>query len=715
GCTATSTQTITITVTTGITVTASVQGGGTSVSVCSTATTRPTLTSSINGCGSSTGTYQWLRNGSTISGATNATYSIPSGLSVGTYQYSVIAHCGGCRDTSSAVTVTVTAAPDSRIALQGNTSATSVTYCQGATGGVLIVTQPTSGITGYQWLLAGQPISGATNATFTIPTTATGSFLYCVRVTVGGCSDVSNEFPVTITSAPNPNISIVNGGSTTTLSWCFGNPVTPGNIGQPCLQTGSFSSYQWTVNGTDISGATSNPYVIPWTTLQPGTYVYRVRVTQNGCTATSTQTITITVGAKPDATIQASFTSFCSGSSNRPQLTTAGGAFATYQWQVNGSNVASNGTSMNYDVPAGLTAGTYNYRVIVTNNAGCRDTSNSVAITVTSGVNATITGGGTVCSGGTQNVTFTLTSGSTSSWTLVYREQPAGGSPIDRSVGIQNSATHTISVAPSVNTTYSIVSVTAGGCSASPSGSVSVTVQQTPAPQTINSEDGSPNSACYGQTKVYTVPNNTSGNTFTWSVICNYTGVTTQQLSNTRYQVTFPASISGNPEYCATIRVVERTSAGCERVNTICTTVRPKPNAITPTVSSSTACSGQSVNIQIANSQSGVTYRVFNGTTQVGTAQSGPGNLAWAVTPTGTTTYTVRGTNASGCETTMGSVTVNTAAAPTVAISTPSANICPGQQAAVNFTFTGQGPWTLVYRIGSGSNTTVQTSSNPFT
>ncbi|HSI91340.1 MAG TPA: T9SS type A sorting domain-containing protein [Adhaeribacter sp.] len=107
-------------------------------------------------------TFSWLRNGSTISGATTAGYT-----AVTPGNYSVMALSGGCNSPASqAVPVTISATPATPSISQNGGTLTS-----------------SSGI-GNQWFLNGTAIAGATGQSYT--TAANGA--YTVMVTAGNCS-----------------------------------------------------------------------------------------------------------------------------------------------------------------------------------------------------------------------------------------------------------------------------------------------------------------------------------------------------------------------------------------------------------------------------------------------------------------------------------------------------------------------------------------------
>ena len=134
------------------------------------------------------------------------------------------------------------------------TALSATTFCQGDS--VILAGPVGSGYT-YQWMLNGANINGATDTTYT----AIGGGNYSLALTTTACG-LDTSFTIQVTVNPLPVPVITNVGTT--------------------LNTGSFSSYQWNLNGNPISGATSQSY----SASQGGPYT--VTVTDgNGCVGTS--------------------------------------------------------------------------------------------------------------------------------------------------------------------------------------------------------------------------------------------------------------------------------------------------------------------------------------------------------------------------------------------------------------------------------------------
>ena len=220
--------------------------------VNATATVGGSVTFSVVANGTVPLSYQWQKSGTAISGATSASYSIASvqTADAGSFSCVVTNSVGSVTSTAAVLTVssatiapTVTNQPASTSAVSGG----SVTFTVVASG-----TAPLS----YQWYKGVAAISGATTASYAIPsvqTTDAGSYTCIVSNSAGTATSMAATLTVT---------------SGVTLPTITSQPISASvAAGEKVMFTTSASgttplTYQWQKSGTAISGATSASYAI---------------------------------------------------------------------------------------------------------------------------------------------------------------------------------------------------------------------------------------------------------------------------------------------------------------------------------------------------------------------------------------------------------------------------------------------------------------------
>jgi len=307
----------------------------------------------VNLTSSSATGNQWYKDGAIISGATGQTYSANAS---GTY--TVVVTTGGCTSLASAGTsVTVNSAPPALVVSAGGPT----TFC---TGGNVLLTSTYNTTGAYQWYRNGTAISGAIYYEYTATTPGT----YKVTRELNGCTSPASA-GVAVTVNSNSTAPTVSAGGATTF--CTGGSVN--------LTSSSATGNQWYKDGAIISGATGQTY----SANTSGTYT--VVVTAGGCTSLASVGTSVTVNPAVAGIISASQT-ILSGSA--PAALVFTGSTGAVQWQVSTDNIAfaniSGATATTY-APGPLTATTY-YRAVVTSAGGCSAVTNTVTITIQSGV-----------------------------------------------------------------------------------------------------------------------------------------------------------------------------------------------------------------------------------------------------------------------------------------------------------------------------------------
>jgi len=496
---------------------------------------------------------------STISGATYSwngpnsftnTLQNPIIIAAGTIAsgtYSVSATVGGCTGSKGTTAVIVNPAPGAPIA--GSNS----TVCSGQN---LSLTANTFSGASYSWMGPNAFSSSLQNPFITNAATSDAG-TYSVTATVGGCPTSPTG---TVLASINQSPAAPTAGSN--------SPVCSGSTISLTASTISGAIYSWT-GPLSFTSTLQNPSIASVTTARGGTY--SVSATVSGCPSPA-GIVSVIVNQTPAAPSAGSNSPICSGFTLSLTANTISGA--TYSWT--GPNSFSN-TSQNPSI-AGISsseAGTYSVNVSVN---GCIGPNGTTSVVVNNSPSSPTAGSNSpVCSGQTLSLNATTISGATYAWS----------GPNSFSSTLQNP---TISgVTTLASGTYS-VSAVAGGCPPSAPGTVSITINQTPAAPTA----GSNTPVCLGTTLSLTA-STISGATYIW------TG------PNAFSDATQNPTISSVPSTGAGTYSVNATVNGCTGpIGTTSVVINLPPSA--PTAgNNSTICSGQTLSLT-ASTISGANY-----------------------------------------------------------------------------------------------------------
>jgi gliding motility-associated-like protein len=377
-----------------------------------------TITLTLNGGTTAYGAVAWT-------GGPGASGTAPSGLSAGTYNYSV-SDANGC-SASGTLTIAQPAAPFSVTAAHTNVS------CNGGNNGTITLTLA-GGTTAY----GAVTWTGSPGASGTAPTgLSAGTYNYSVA-DANGCpasgtvtiTQPASAFSVT---AAHTDVSC-NGGTNGSITLTLTGGTT------------AYGSVIWT--GSPGASGTAP------TGLSAGTYNYSVS-DANGCPASGTVTVTEPSSA---FSITATHTDVsCNGGNNGTiTLTLSGGttAYGSVTWT---GHPGASGTA-----PTGLSAGTYNYSVSDAN--GCPASGTMTVTEPISPFSVTEAHTNVSCNGGSNGaITLTLAGGTTAYGAVTWTGSPgaSGSAPTGLSAGTYN---------------YSVAD--ANGCPAS--GTVTLTEPATP-------------------------------------------------------------------------------------------------------------------------------------------------------------------------------------------------------------------------------------------
>ena len=225
-----------------------------------------TATFAVGVAGTAPFSYQWLKDGQAIAGATAAFYSLPAAAVGDAATYAVRVGNAVSAVTSFNVTLTVNAsvqptavAITTQPAPQVQPAGGSATFAVAATG---------SGPLSYQWSKDGQPLAGQTAAVLTLAS-LTGGDAGSYSVAVGNALGTLNSNAAALTLLGMPAITAQPQAVTQTAGGTATFSVTASGQG---LQ------YLWLRNGVPAAGGTAAQLLTPTLTQGDSGAVYSVIV-----------------------------------------------------------------------------------------------------------------------------------------------------------------------------------------------------------------------------------------------------------------------------------------------------------------------------------------------------------------------------------------------------------------------------------------------------
>ena len=382
-----------------------------SLTVTSTSSTAPAITQQpanqtvtaggvatfqVAATGASPMTYQWRKNGVAIGGATAASYTTPAETTADSgarFTVDVQNNLGSAR--SHAATLRVNSSTSNNYVIVANPGSLSFSVKAGAaaTAQNVFVNDTTPGPLPFAlsvdqpWVTISATSSTTAGGGVTLQFGANpaglkaGTYTGHVILTASGVSNSPMAFPITLTVAPAATSAVAPAISTQPA----GPKITSG-------QTATFNvaatgtaplSYQWSMNGTAISGATSSTYTTPAETTAANNAQFTVQVSNRAGTATSgaaVRTVT-TATVAPSITTQPASQTILSGKTATFSVAAAGTGPLSYQWSMNGTAI-SGATSSTYTTPAETAANNNaKFTAAVSNSAGSV-TSSAATLTV---------------------------------------------------------------------------------------------------------------------------------------------------------------------------------------------------------------------------------------------------------------------------------------------------------------------------------------------
>jgi hypothetical protein len=277
--------------------------------------------------------YQWRRNGTAISGATAASYTLSSTtLADSGALFSVLVSNAAGSVTSASASLTV---QTSAVAPAITTQPQGQTLVEG-TPAVFSVSASGTAPLAYQWRRNGVAITGATSSSYTLASPTLG--------------DSGAVFSVAVTNTAGSAVSL--GAALTVLSAALPPTITaqPQPLQVPEGAAASFSvaaagtaplSYQWRRNGVAISGATASIYTLSSVTQADNGVQFSVLVSNAaGSAASATAVLSVSQSTAPPVITTQPITQVVEdGDIATFTVHTSGALPITYQWQRDGVNI----------------------------------------------------------------------------------------------------------------------------------------------------------------------------------------------------------------------------------------------------------------------------------------------------------------------------------------------------------------------------------------
>ncbi|MGD0905956.1 MAG: immunoglobulin domain-containing protein [Candidatus Acidiferrales bacterium] len=642
-----------------------------------------TATFSVMASGSGTLTYQWLKNGSMIGGATAASYTTPATASSDNgAQFTVVVTDTTGSVTSGAAILTVTAAP---VAPSITAQPASRTVTLGQTASFSVTATGTAPLT-YQWKRNGTAIGGATAATYTTPATT--------------ATDNGAQFTVTVTNATG---TVTSSAATLTVNVPPSITTQPASQTVTAGQTATFSvtasgsgtlTYQWSKNGATVSGATAATYTTPATAATDNGSLFAATVTNSTGNVTS-GAATLTVNVPPSITTQPASQTVALGQTAAFSVVASGTGTLTYQWKKNGAAI-SGATAAAYTTPAtAATDSGAQFTVTVTNAIG---SGTSSAATLTVNVPPSITtqpAGQTVTAG--QTATFSVAASGTG--TLTYQWKKNGAA-----VSGATAATYTTpATAATDNGSLFTVTVTnSTGNVTSSAATLTVNVPPSITTQPANQ------SVIAGQTATFNVTASGSG-TLSYQWYKNGSTI----MGATAASYTTPATTASDNGALFIVTVIGSASTITSHAATLTVTAAPVAPSITTQPASQTVTAGQTATFSVtATGTATLAYQWSkNGAAISGATAASYTTPATAATDNGSL-FTVTVTNSTG-NVTSSAATLTVNVPPSITTQPANQSVIAGQPATFNVTASGSG--TLSYQWYKNGSTIMGATAASYT
>ncbi len=442
------------------------------------------------------------------------------------------------------------------------------------------------------------------------------------------------------------------------------------------------------VGGTQVGDGTTLAFA---TGTLTGTTTFNITASNGICTdAELNSTVAVTVNPSPTAAVLSGPTEVCAGSSVDLVVTITDGV-GPYTFNITDGTNTTAVTNYNSGDPISVSPTadvTYTIDGTVTDGNTCTVAgSGSVSIVVRQGPTAAaISGDATICEGETTNLQVEITDGA-----APYSFTLSDGTAVTNYNSLDN-----ITVSPATNTTYTVPTVQdANGCEVTVTGTATVTVNPRPA---LSSIDPTNVDVCAGDPAVIRLDGSENG--VSYALISSGTTVATLPGDGLPLNFNLAAgSFTDGQTY-----TIEADNGSCVTpmngtatvtINTIQTHAITSPAVLA-------ACDGETVTVNLADSDIGVSYELLLDGNPTGVLVNGTGaGISFNLTVTNANNgqpLTIVGRRG-GCEQTMTGATTLSVDGPTASISVAPGTTVP-ENTAVSLTSTvtgGSGPYTYAW------------------
>ena len=506
-------------------------------------------------------------------------------------------------------------------------------YCVGGSGVHVGLSNSDAGIS-YQLFngatAMGSPVAGTgSSIDFGLQTSPGLSYTVVATNTTTGCTNTMTG-SVSVVINPIPAPFTVGGGG----AYCFGGTGMNITLSNSVVGINYQLNYLGVPTGAPDAGTGALLTFGPETGA--GTYTIDATDATTGCTNSMTGSASISINPLPNVyTLSASGGgSFCAGGAGVDVTLSGSDAGINYRLIRNGAFLVNTlpGSGFGLDYGSISTTGTYT-AVAINTTTTCTSNMSGAPVVTTNPLPAAyaMSGGGTICSGGT-GVSVDL-SGSVSgvSYQLAL-DGFALGTPV---TGSGSGITFGLETVAGTYTAVATDPVT--GCTNNMIGNVIVSVNITP---TTFAVTGGGNYCAGGTGVVIGVSGSNIG--------VNYRliqGVTVEAtLAGTGGPINFPAQTTAGVYTVVATNAISGCFANMSGSATV--VINPLPTVFTMTGGGSYCSGGTGVDVGLSGSASGINYQLYNGATLSGGAMAGTGASLDFGLETVAGTYTVLATNA---------------------------------------------------------------------